>query len=177
MDAMIAPQWNTEVFPISLPEFAEDAAALGQAHGLLRSASSGIIRRCASASRCVRTIGDRGVRRSRVAGQAVGRGEERMNERPSLAEIQALVKQAFTLRVSAEQSLELELAEVQDLGVRSTPDGDLNNYSLTFRSPVKDRYARQGTYRLEHATLGAREVFLVPLGPDAQGFRYEAVFN
>ena len=39
------------------------------------------------------------------------------------------------------------------------------------------RFLPQGTYPMEHETLGRLEVFLVPLGPDAQGMRYEAVFN
>ena len=32
-------------------------------------------------------------------------------------------------------------------------------------------------YSLEHATLGTLEVFLVPVGPDAVGMRYDAVFS
>jgi hypothetical protein len=35
----------------------------------------------------------------------------------------------------------------------------------------------QATYRLEHATLGAMDVFLVPIGQDREGVRYEAIFN
>jgi hypothetical protein len=35
----------------------------------------------------------------------------------------------------------------------------------------------QRIYRIEHATLGAFDLFLVPIGPDAQGLRYQAVFT
>ena len=48
-------------------------------------------------------------------------------------------------------------------------------FSLLFRGPV-DPFLSQGTYRLDHAELGALDIFLVPIGPDAEGMRYEAVF-
>jgi hypothetical protein len=48
-------------------------------------------------------------------------------------------------------------------------------FSLLFRGgptpPLPQRI-----YALEHAALGRLELFLVPLGPDADGQRYEAVF-
>jgi hypothetical protein len=34
----------------------------------------------------------------------------------------------------------------------------------------------QGTYRLSHPQLGELELFLVPLGPAAEGMQYEAAF-
>ena len=30
---------------------------------------------------------------------------------------------------------------------------------------------------LEHATLSTLEIFLVPIGPDSKGQRYQAIFN
>jgi hypothetical protein len=35
----------------------------------------------------------------------------------------------------------------------------------------------QGIYRLHHPTLNALDLFIVPIGPDARGMRYEIVFN
>ena len=35
----------------------------------------------------------------------------------------------------------------------------------------------QATYALRHPVLGAIEVFLVPIGQDAESSRYEATFN
>lgn len=35
----------------------------------------------------------------------------------------------------------------------------------------------QGIHRVEHEQLGSLEIFLVPLGPDQQGMRYEAIFT
>jgi hypothetical protein len=35
----------------------------------------------------------------------------------------------------------------------------------------------QRLYRLEHATMGALTIFLVPIGREADGVSYQAVFN
>lgn len=48
-------------------------------------------------------------------------------------------------------------------------------YTLTFEGPLQP-YALQGMRRLEHPTLGALEIFFVPLGPVGGRMRYEAVF-
>lgn len=37
--------------------------------------------------------------------------------------------------------------------------------------------ARQGVFEVTHPSLGQLGVFLVPLGPDERGERYEAVFG
>jgi hypothetical protein len=35
----------------------------------------------------------------------------------------------------------------------------------------------QATYRFEHETIGAFDLFIVPVGRTAQGVSYEAVFS
>ncbi|HSE12939.1 MAG TPA: hypothetical protein VLB69_09915 [Rudaea sp.] len=37
--------------------------------------------------------------------------------------------------------------------------------------------AAQGIFRVQHPTLGALDVFSVPIGPDAEGLCYEIIFN
>ena len=49
-------------------------------------------------------------------------------------------------------------------------------FSLLFRSTAKS-YAPQGTYRVTHEQLGALDIFIVPLGPDQHGMRYEVIFT
>jgi hypothetical protein len=77
-------------------------------------------------------------------------------------------------------SLELELIEVRSLkledenrdpALRSEP------FRLTFRGGPKDAYLPQASYTLEHDDLGNVDIFLVPIGPDDQAMRYEAIFN
>jgi hypothetical protein len=68
-------------------------------------------------------------------------------------------------------AFEVELAEVAEA------DGGVGRrFSLLFRGgptpPLPQRI-----YAVEHVRLGRLELFLVPLGPDAAGQRYEAVFT
>jgi hypothetical protein len=72
----------------------------------------------------------------------------------------------------ANENVALELVEVNEANYSPR----LENFSLLFRGPLEPVFP-QCIYRLSHATLGGIELFLVPLGPDGQGMRYEAVFN
>ena len=49
-------------------------------------------------------------------------------------------------------------------------------FSLLFRGPGNLQLP-QRTYRIEHDPMGTFDLFIVPLGPDDQGFRYEAIFT
>jgi hypothetical protein len=88
------------------------------------------------------------------------------------ASFEAHVSSRFTLR-AGERALELELIEVKALGA-TTPQRR-EPFSLLFRGP-RDAMAPQGTYALEHGRLGTLSIFIVPLGLDATGMLYEAVF-
>jgi hypothetical protein len=80
----------------------------------------------------------------------------------------------FRVHVDGERSMEVELYEVarheKHPGSRREP------FSLYFRGHPRS-YLPQAIYRVEHERMGTMEVFLVPIGPDAQGMRYEAVFG
>ena len=71
-------------------------------------------------------------------------------------------------------TLELELYEVKVLEPHPGPRAD--PFSVFFRGP-RGPVLPQATYALEHEKLGKLEIFLVPVGPDAKGMCYEAVFN
>jgi hypothetical protein len=73
-------------------------------------------------------------------------------------------------------SLELELIEVSSVVADTTEDGQKEPFSLVFRS-ADENYMEQGSYQLNHDTLGERIIFLVPIGTDEIGMRYEAVFT
>ena len=49
-------------------------------------------------------------------------------------------------------------------------------FSLYFLGP-KSFLLQQHIYRLTHEQLGALEIFLVPVGQDANTYQYEAVFT
>ena len=50
-------------------------------------------------------------------------------------------------------------------------------FSVVLRTDQKNQYFEQGTYPIIHPEKGDIPVFLVPLGPDDKGMKYEAVFN
>lgn len=79
----------------------------------------------------------------------------------------------FRIEVPGAEPLTLELLAVEekDYGPR------FEQFSVLFRGGPKNAYLPQAIYPLEHAKLGRIELFLVPVGPDEQGMRYQAVFN
>lgn len=49
-------------------------------------------------------------------------------------------------------------------------------FSLLFRGPANTTFT-QGTYHIEHPHFGEFDLFLVPIKPDAEGPRLEAIFT
>lgn len=97
------------------------------------------------------------------------------------AEFARLVGERVRLRVDAGEAVELELVEATALGTRAggpaSPATPRAPFSLLFLSDEGRATLPQQIYRLESPRLGAMEIFLVPLGPDAQRRqRYEAIF-
>jgi len=89
-----------------------------------------------------------------------------------------LVGDSFELRLPEGVGLRLLLLlEARDLGPRPLgPPGD-HSFSLIFRSNSRS-HLPQAIYAVGHPKLGDLELFLVPIGPDAEGrMRYQAVFN
>jgi hypothetical protein len=78
----------------------------------------------------------------------------------------------FSLEHASLGTIPLELIAVSEL--RETPRQRL--FSILFRGPLESPF-EQGTYPLQHAGLGHASLFLVPVAREADGFRYEAVFN
>jgi hypothetical protein len=82
--------------------------------------------------------------------------------------------QTFTVRLGDHGAFETQLVAATSLG--PPPPEGRGPFSLVFRGP-SDVLVPQRIYRVEHAELGAFELFLVPIGPDREGMRYEAVFT
>ena len=89
------------------------------------------------------------------------------------------VGQAFRIHAAPRHIADIELIEVTDLTDRAGAEvakWERAPFSLVFRGPSNLPLAQQ-TFRLEHSGIGAFDLFLVPLGPDAKGMRYEAIFT
>ncbi len=72
--------------------------------------------------------------------------------------------------------VELELAEVVGFNMLTHEQGEVERFSLFFYGPG-DRFLPQHVYRLAHDRLGEQDIFIVPVGRDQRGYRYEAVFS
>jgi hypothetical protein len=90
----------------------------------------------------------------------------------TLAIFEPRVGDAFTIGAAA-AGVELVLESATAVGERP---GGRDPFSLVFRGPPRPLLA-QAIYRLEHAELGALEIFVVPIGQDADATRYEAIFT
>jgi hypothetical protein len=77
----------------------------------------------------------------------------------------------FALTDTAEP-FELELIEIS----KPTETSRQIYFSLFFRGN-KNFMLPQGTYQMKHERLGTMVLFIVPTSLEADGFRYEAVFN
>lgn len=98
------------------------------------------------------------------------------------AAFSACLEQTFTIEGALNGegvepiSLPLVLVEVERRGALDQAIGSRVPFSLLFRGQL-DPVLSQGIYRMTHADLGALELFLVPIGPDTESMRYEAILN
>lgn len=86
----------------------------------------------------------------------------------------------FRIYSDSGSSLQVELIEATELGQGSghgpgSPPGR-TPFSIVFRGPPEG-FLPQRIYRIEHDGIGSFDLFLVPIGPDGEGMRYEAVFT
>ena len=86
------------------------------------------------------------------------------------------MKSAFRLHLVSGDVEELTLIEVKPLTPPGAGVARKDPFSAVFRAGPASP-AEQKIYILENEDLGRMELFLVPIGPDEVGMRYEAIFN
>lgn len=84
----------------------------------------------------------------------------------------ALLNTKFKVEREDGPNIELHLEEVSELKVSARQE----EFSIVFRGPG-DTALGQGIRRLNHEQMGEFDLFLVPISRDAEGYRYESVFN
>lgn len=84
-----------------------------------------------------------------------------------------LVGETFRVIVDDRHELVTELVSARPWGTEADARHVRVPFTLTFRGPG---VIPQQIYEVRNETLGAFEIFLVPVGPDGQGMQYEAVF-
>ena len=86
------------------------------------------------------------------------------------------VNTKFRARLDAETTVDLELVEVKGYSGHPGDQQGMERFSIFFTGPAKP-FLSQNTYPFEHDGMGTFPLFLVPLKPDGESPRYEAVFN
>ena len=101
-----------------------------------------------------------------------------MLEKFTIATFADRVGETFRICPDETQTVATELVDVTDLSARAGPEVahyPRAPFSIVFRGPMSP-ILPQRIYRLEHDEIGTFELFLVPIGLDREGMRYEAVF-
>jgi len=79
---------------------------------------------------------------------------------------------SYTVTLPDHAALTLKLFEVEE----KNDSVRLEQFSLLFRGPVSPQIP-QAIHRLRHDGLGEVDLFLVPVGADAEGTVYQSVFS
>ena len=82
----------------------------------------------------------------------------------------------FKVLLDAPRSAQLILESVTPIPRRDIPMTRAP-FSLFFKDPSPTEILPQKIYPLAHEDLGEMTIFLVPVGQDASGVTYQAVFN
>jgi hypothetical protein len=95
----------------------------------------------------------------------------------TLSHFVPLLGSTFSCSVKGTADVELMLISATSLAGDDGGNGPPREpFSLIFVSS-RDVSLPQSIYSLQHFELGALDIFLVPIGCDAAGRRYEAVFS
>jgi hypothetical protein len=86
------------------------------------------------------------------------------------------VGQPFRVIVDESRQMVTLLSEVSPWGHAEAASRPRIPFSLTFHAKP-DAQIPQDIYRIESEVMEPFDCFLVPIGPDAGGMRYEAVFT
>jgi hypothetical protein len=92
-----------------------------------------------------------------------------------VADFSPWLNQTFSIRFTQEVTLPAELIQVNEVDGFSPIER--KPFSIVFRTEQKKDYYEQAICILQHPEKGELALFLVPLGLDSQGMRYEAVFS
>ncbi len=97
-----------------------------------------------------------------------------MLEKLTIADFSARIGETF--RLTHEQGqLDLEVIAVDAVGAPPS-EGLRQAFSVLLRGPAEP-LLEQGTRGFDHPELGKLDLFMVPLGPDETGQRYELAFG
>jgi hypothetical protein len=99
-----------------------------------------------------------------------------MSDPFTIEAFQPRVGELFRVIVDDQWEMQARLSEVSVWGHEEAATRERHPFSLVFHA-APDTLIPQQIYRVENANMEPFDCFLVPIGPDAAGMRYEAVFT
>ena len=101
-----------------------------------------------------------------------------MTEELSFQTFHALLNQEFQVEQEPGKWMNMVLVEASELKFKygDADESELTSFALVFGAG-SDVQLSQNTYSVKHEEIGELKVFLVPIQPDDDGARYEAVFT
>ena len=70
-----------------------------------------------------------------------------------------------------------DLIEVSSINASTVEEGQTQPFAVVFQAPKSTTIYEQNTIKINNTELGEIVLFLVPIGSDENGVRYEAVFT
>ena len=93
----------------------------------------------------------------------------------TLPAFQAALQTRFQVRLDAETAVDLLLVEARATQPGTDAQG-ARHFALLFQG-ARAPLLPQRLYRFEHDTMGAFDLFIVPVAQSQEHYEYEAVFN
>ncbi len=99
-----------------------------------------------------------------------------MSEFQTEEEFRQHLNTPFRLQVNAPKPIDLTLVGVESRPSDATEQQGMERFSVVFLGSP-EFLLPQNTYRLVHPEMGEFDIFLVAIGKETDGYRYEAVYN
>jgi hypothetical protein len=99
-----------------------------------------------------------------------------MSDFQSEADFTKNVNTNFRVELESPKPIELKLIAVTPRASEPHEQAGMERFSVVFSGPA-DVFLPQNTYRMTHPEMGEFDIFLVAIAREADGFRYEAVYN
>ena len=99
-----------------------------------------------------------------------------MSDFQTEAEFAKNVNTDFRIQLEESRHIDLKLVAVTPRKIGPNEEAGMERFSALFSGPL-DFCLPQAMYHVAHPEMGEFDVFLVAIGKEADGFRYEAVYN
>lgn len=99
-----------------------------------------------------------------------------MSDLQTEADFTKNVNTTFRVELESPRPIDVRLIAVTPHVSEPNEQAGMERFSVLFAGP-DDIFLPQNTYRMTHPEMGEFYIFLVPIGKEADGFRYEAVYN